>query len=421
MPHSVVSVSAALGSVNAFSEALAAVERFDRSQTGEDFGATEVSLREQLDLVKQADWVVIGDIGIPPASYTRFLREVNTQSDETAVVWDWQPPLLSAVQTTSYGVIDRRPYLAIAQLPASLRRRMEHLVHRLSRGSAPDAVRGEVLSLIQVLGTRGLGYSRLLKNVNKYHTFEKGALGLAVSLSLIDEAAKGWRDAVIIPLDAAHPFLRSMGSVADRTKMADLLLLVLGDGERELVLLPVEVKMYGSEDSTGAAPDQFPGVGADVLKKPISQVEETQKLLQSVVDVWDDARRRSSALLPLFAGALASLMDIGIRTRPSSSGDEAALARGLQALAAGDLPLRVGHGVVMYYTPATARPYEIRSSGTPRFAFMTPEHAYLVHRAPTTDPNLCVALQDMLRGAAGFGDSAPPVAPAPPEAPAPQV
>jgi hypothetical protein len=419
MPHASTSTSSAMGAVNAFAGALAAVECDGQSNDVDVFRAIEVSLNDGLSFVREADWVVLGDVGIPPAAYTTLLRVNNEEPNENAVVWDWQPPILSAKQATSYGVIDRRPYLAVAQMPVSLRQRMERLVDTLAPGATPEDLRGQVLSLIQVLGTRGLGYSRLLKNINKYSTFEKGALGLAVTLGLIDGATKGWGDAILIPLDTAEPFLRSLGAASEQAKKADLLLLLLDETKRDLVMVPIEIKMHGVDHPAGGGGGAFPATDARELDRAKAQVEESRKLLQLVVDRWKDAQKRSSALLPLFATALASLMDIGIRTRPSLGGDETDLARSLQALGAGDLSLRVGEGVVMYYTPSGAPNFAIRRDGSTRLAFVTPEHAYRVSRDSNADSALSSALQQMLRDAAGFG-AAPPVsapAPAPPPAP----
>jgi hypothetical protein len=413
MPHASTSTSATVGTVNAFAGALAAVECYEQSNDLDLFTAIEVSLNDGLSFIRQADWVVLGDVGIPPAAYTTLLKVNNEEPNENAVVWDWQPPFLSAKQATSYGVIDRRPYLAVAQMPVSLRQRMERLVDTLAPGATPEDLRGQVLSLIQVLGTRGLGYSRLLKNINKYSTFEKGALGLAVTLGLIDEATKGWGDAILIPLDTAEPFLRSLGAASEQAKKADLLLLLLDETKRDLVMVPIEIKMLGVDQPAGGGGGAFPATDARELDRAKAQVEESRRLLQLVVARWKDAQQRSTALLPLFATALASLMDIGIRTRPSLGGDETDLARGLQALGAGDLSLRVGEGVVMYYTPSDTDKFAIRRDGSTRLAFVTPEHAYRVSRDSNADSELSSALQQMLRGAAGFGAPAPVSAPAP--------
>lgn len=376
-----------LGQLREFAAALAAAEEFPSSPA--PFGALEVNLSSQVGHVRKADWVVLGDAGVPPAAYTELLSAANSAGD-ISMIWDWHPPFLSAKSISGRGTIDRRPYLVIAALPQSLDERLRHLLATLCAPTAIGDLRRRVLDLIQTLGTRGLGYSRLLKSRNKHESTQKGALGLGVTIHLVDLAMKDREDSFLLSLDASHSFLKALVGQRKEGSLADLLWITVTP--ECLVLAPIEVKTYGATaPTTGGA---FPTAAAAAVQNAMKQVSSSAELFREVKEAWDSARSKNSALLPLYGNALASLVEAAIRTRPTASPNPDRLADALARLAAGSIDIEVSRGAVFYYCPAEEPRYQIYDDGEqPAVIFAAPSFAYTYAYPPDESDSADVVFQ----------------------------
>lgn len=184
------------------------------------------------------------------------------------------------------------------------------------------------------LGSRGIGLSSLLAIGGAQ---AKGALGFFTALKLLDQANPSQGEQLILPIDACDEYLTALSgerhSLGDHRR-ADLLLIRLT--EREVVLLPIEIKYYGMDSPSGSLPQ----VGAASLEDPVEQLASTNAVLRGL---------EHSLQGDLWNAAFAALVEVGLRLNPAAIAQRGWSADRLAALANGRVPIKIGRPLLTYF------------------------------------------------------------------------
>lgn len=315
---------------DAFDQAVQAVES---GQARSEFG---IRLAQSYLMDRSADWTVSGEAFLSPAAMSELVaRPLGLgRSRGDRVLWEWRPPYL---QGKHGGPIDRRPYVTVARVSPTLRTNLERKLEDVT-GWRDERLSNAVSSVLLRLGTEGLGLSSLL---TRGGTHESGALGFFLAYELIGRASTDQAIDVVLPIDACETFLTALGGQKSKNpaKRADLLLMrFVGP---QLVLVPIEIKFYGSGSAGGSSLPK-PGVA---LKEALGQLRETTDSLRRVVE---RAEGSEGADRTLWHSAFATLVESGLNLGAATNNAEDR-RRLLSGVVAGNVPIRLGHPLVMYF------------------------------------------------------------------------
>ncbi len=295
-------------------------------------------LRVKLDQLNPAGgdsdskWTVTGESLLPPATLANLLNLGLPGQSQT--LWEWSPPFLNQSDLgEATETLGRRPYISIVQIP---KRFITAVAHLLTEITGDDQGPDEARKTLEVLGTRGIGLSRHLRYGGTVAP-PVGAVGFATTFRLLDQVTSPDADYLVMPLDASRFFLAALAGVDTAAgRRADLLVLRLS--EESLTLVPVEIKLYGTEESR-------------VVREAHNQLEVSRELLKKIQNRSEDLRaRHREADLSLFSNAVAQFVEAAMRISPKGYADPAATTARLERLANGDMPLRVGVPLLAYFT-----------------------------------------------------------------------
>jgi DNA phosphorothioation-dependent restriction protein DptH len=287
-----------------------------------------------------ADWVVAGENGISPAAVVSILsNHARADSTDARMMWDWRPPFLDI--SSSKGTIDRKPYLAIARLPKVFIARMNRVLSALlERPSTTE----DASNLLASLGSRGMGLASMTRANNKHETHQKGAIGFSLVFDLMDRLPTEANDRFVIPIDVCDAFLSLLAGndASSRNQLADLVLFELRDDE--LVIVPIEIKLYALENPTARLPQH----NSVAMNKPKNQATATSRRLIDISDAWVHAQKSASSSKLLLANAVGALLESAMKLTPRAPLDRGLTARRLGALLNGEIRLTVGKSLIAY-------------------------------------------------------------------------
>lgn len=325
-----------------FVSALIAAESIDTSN-GALASRVHLSLNAGHALLAGADWTVVGESGLAPASLTALLQRTENGFSRSTL-WEWRPPFFDGGHDSVLSTVDRRPYLTVAQVPKIYSQKLRGLVRQLLPSSAPEQeINAKIERVLETLGSRGVGLSSLINGNQKHRTHQKGALGFSMVFDLIDKANTDEVVRFLIPIDAANQYLNVLAGRRRREggPRADLLAIELRDNE--LVLVPIEIKFYSLESPIA----MLPGLTDAGVLDAIAQSNASAELLREVVASWRTTRAEIGTR-ELMDNALTALVDAAVRLTPLSKESLSTVHRRMQSLVDGELEIVVGAPVVSY-------------------------------------------------------------------------
>jgi DNA phosphorothioation-dependent restriction protein DptH len=281
-----------------------------------------------------ADWTVSGESMLSPTALSKLLQKATGQR----MLWEWRPPLFSPTGNS----LEQKPYLSVARVPPSFQ---DQLKEMLSKAMNRDADHSDVETLLETLGSRGVGLSSLLAMGG---TQASGALGFYLAFRLLDKTVSRKGSRFVLPIDACDSFLRALAGRAhhaDGRRRADLL--VVDIDESGIVLTPLEIKFYGfgAEAPLGT----LPNLNSAALGEPLTQLDATAKLLRAIVEKQAEVKAKNSPLeMALWSNGLAALMDAAANLDPREQ-DGALWGADLAAVIQGERTLRMGAPLVLFF------------------------------------------------------------------------
>lgn len=288
-----------------------------------------------------ADWTVSGEALMNPSAIAELIK---TSSGNAQMLWEWRPPFLE--NSPAVPALERRPFVSVTRVPQGFRDQIRLLLAK-AQGAEPSEA--SIDELLGKLGSRGVGLSSLLSMGG---THASGALGFYLAFALMDLAVPAETEQFVLPIDACDTFLRALsgeGAKENSTRRADLLVITLDD--TGLTLTPIEIKFYGLGASTSGK--KLPAAGHSVLNEAIEQLTSTMSLLGKVKARWDELRSgEPGADRELWANAMATLVETGVRLTPSRSLNPDALADRLQRVAFGEMEVQLGKPLITYFLHA---------------------------------------------------------------------
>ncbi|WP_125182720.1 ATP-binding protein [Minwuia thermotolerans] len=306
----------------------------------------------------QSLWTIMGNKHLDPSILSMQLR----QSGAGLSLWEWRPAFLgrSSKETSINSISSGHPYTVLTRTPDAL---LEEIQKTMNAAGIAGASPNQARSIVEELGTRGIGLSSLLA---MGHTQSMGALGFYFAYVLLDDWETSGADdetRCVLPMDAVFPLLELLGNRPgdrlDDKRRADLLLVKStqgGDGPPKLELHPVEVKARSS------APARFPSANSAVLvEDPLVQLSSSAKLLQKVAENFAAVAGERV----LVGSAFGTLIEAALMLRPPGSRrDPAKEAILLEAIGRGEAEITVSPGTLLWlqaHGSATGgAPYEPR-------------------------------------------------------------
>ncbi|MCC3302159.1 ATP-binding protein [Arthrobacter sp. zg-Y895] len=287
---------------------------------------------------KSADWTVSGEALMSPSAMAELIK---TSSGNAQMLWEWRPPFL---EKGDVPVLERRPFVSVTRVPPGFRDQIRSMLAK-AQGAEPS--QGAIDELLGKLGARGVGLSSLLSMGG---THAAGALGFYLAFALMDLAGPGEAEQFVLPIDACDTFLRALsGGAAQEASNRRADLLVLGLDDTGLTLTPIEIKFYGL-GSNGGGSKKLPSVGHTVLNEAVEQLASTMALLGKVKSRWDELRAgEQEADRELWANAMATLVETGVRLSPRHSTHPNTLADRLQNVALGEMQIQLGKPLITYF------------------------------------------------------------------------
>ena len=355
-----------------FVEALVALESINALDLAAS-SKVQLSLRAGNALLSGAEWTVVGESGLAPASLTALLQRAGNRFSRSTL-WEWRPPFFDGGHDSVLSTVDRRPYLTVAQVPKIYSQKLRGLVSRLlSQNATEQEVSAKIDRVLETLGSRGVGLSSLINGNQRHRTHQKGALGFSMVFDLIDNANSVDNVRFLIPIDAANQYLNVLAGRRRREggPRADLLAIELRDNQ--LVLVPIEIKFYSLDSPVAILPDLTDAGVLDAL----TQSRASCDLLADVKSFWEESRNEPGTR-QLMDNALTALIDAAVRLTPLSKTLLDSVYRRMQSLADGDLQIVVGAPVVSYLV-ATRDSLTSRRAST-----MAPFHAEVFIADPRT-------------------------------------
>lgn len=313
--------------------ALEAVERSGADTTP----VVRTNVAGELLVREDAEWVVSGEALLTPAAIAGLLEKKGSTA---RMLWEWRPPFLQAAASGSTGLLERRPYVSVVNVPRWFTADLGALLSQVRDSLDVEATAS---TMLLELGKRGLGLSSL---VAMGETHSVGAVGFYVTMLLLERATSlqdGSTDVFVLPVDVCDPFLVALAGGGQRgadRQRADLLVVQLTDGR--LTLSPVEIKVRSTESpvATLPAPD-----GAAV-QEAVSQLEATAELVDAIASRCSDLG--TSADADLAWHGLAALVAAAMGLTPTLSDDERVTTRRLQDLVAGKLEVVLGTPLLVH-------------------------------------------------------------------------
>lgn len=289
---------------------------------------------------KTAEWTVTGEGMVSPSSISRMIQ---AKANSNQMLWEWKPPFFD---TKSGDMLERRPFLALARIPQSFKSELSRIQKR-SFGEDIDA--GFTDSLLEKLGTRGVGLSSLLARGG---THASGALGFYLCLETLDSVRVDNTQLMVLPIDACDPFLRALSgnanSLSDMTRRADLLL--LGVNEDRITLIPIEIKFYGSEAKADG--HNLPTPLSSKVKDAFDQVAQTRSILELLVTRYDSLRKGNAGTvgdLELWVNSFATMLEAAFKMSPVTSAPSVNLTSVLTKLLSKNIKIELGGSLVTYF------------------------------------------------------------------------
>ncbi|MCQ2001479.1 ATP-binding protein [Arthrobacter zhaoxinii] len=287
---------------------------------------------------ESADWTVSGEALMNPSAMAELIK---TSSGSAQMLWEWRPPFLE--KSRDVPALERRPFVSVTRVPQGFRDQIRSL---LAKALGTEPSENAVDELLGKLGSRGVGLSSLLSMGG---THASGALGFYLAFALMDSATPNETEQFVLPIDACDTFLRALsgeGAKESSSRRADLLVLSLDD--TGLTLTPIEIKFYGLKSNGGSK--TLPVAGHSTLNEAVEQLASTMELLSKVKSRWDELRdAEPSADRELWANAMATLVETGVRLTPRRSANPDALADRLQSVALGEMGIQLGKPLITYF------------------------------------------------------------------------
>lgn len=287
---------------------------------------------------ESADWTVSGEALMNPSAMAELIK---TSSGSAQMLWEWRPPFLE--KSRDVPALERRPFVSVTRVPQGFRDQIGSL---LAKALGTEPSENAIDELLGKLGSRGVGLSSLLSMGG---THASGALGFYLAFALMDVAGSGETEQFVLPIDACDTFLRALsGDGAKETSSRRADLLVLGLDDTGLTLTPIEIKFYGL--GANGSSKKLPGAGHSSLNEAVEQLASTMDLLSKVKSKWDELRNgEPGADRELWANAMATLVETGVRLTPSRSANPDALADRLQSVALGEMDIKLGKPLITYF------------------------------------------------------------------------
>lgn len=279
----------------------------------------------------RARWTVAGETFLRPGSLGNLLGD-----DSGRVLWEWRPPFLDR-SGSSDRLLERRPYICIAEIQPGFRRQLDQRLEKLRHDG--QLVEGGSDRVLSVLGSRGVGLSSLLALGDQQAT---GAIGFGLSLELVAHLeTDAWQ--FVIPMDVCTRFLEALAGleIPGQDRRADLLLLRLYPSGK-LKLLPVEIKARGFGEQEG----HFPGEQAVALHDPIEQLAASSLLLNDIVERLHEPPTEADR--SLLGAGIAALVETAMSLAPVLPAPEPELRNALALVAEARQPVSVGRPLLIY-------------------------------------------------------------------------
>jgi DNA phosphorothioation-dependent restriction protein DptH len=354
----------------------------------------------------RADWTVSGEALMSPNAMAAL---IHADGSGAQMLWEWRPPFLEP--TAGVPVLERRPFVSIARVPASFRDQVRVM---LSKAHDAEASVEHVNHLLGTLGARGVGLSSL---ISMGGTHAAGALGFYLVFALMEKISSGdSADTFVLPIDACDTFIKALaGTSSDTaaTRRADLLIVRLTDDS--ITLTPIEIKFY---DFLASEPDGvLPKPSDSDFTEPLQQLEFTYELLQKLQSRWSEVSSTGSAASKLlWLNGLTSLVEAGAKLRPKEADPSGHLVERMTALVQGELPVKLGRPIVTYFKykaeSASGLQFDARiaqSSDSHReigdFGSLASNVAVAFDQANTADSDLVVAWREIVEWSAQNANS----------------
>ncbi|WP_433874884.1 ATP-binding protein [Sinomonas atrocyanea] len=283
-----------------------------------------------------ANWTVMGETHLNPAAMSTLVQQYSSHD---AMLWEWRPPLFD--RTKGLPLVERRPHISIAKIPATFGEELETLLKRATGSEDVNKTKSKVL---RTLGQRGVGLSSLLSLGG---THVAGALGFYLAFELFDCAEQEDLERFLIPIDAADYFLRILANDPEHGRhqqRADLLLIELAEGR--VTLCPVEIKSYGLKTSSEGQ-HRLPDFEGSALDEPRSQLAASTRIVRKIV--LESESLQEGADRALWFNALTTLVETAIKLKPAHGDGSEKLARWLADMANGRVSISCGSPILTYF------------------------------------------------------------------------
>ncbi len=282
-----------------------------------------------------SEWTVSGEGMISPAALADLLSQAHSKNEH--ILWEWSPPFLQ--NDGHLAQLERRPYLSVVRVPATLRTRISE---RISSAIGREASASDTDQILQKLGSRGIGLSALLSIGDNHAT---GALGFYIVLKLLESPPSRDCERLVLPIDACDPFLLALSGrkpTQNSQQRADLL--VIDVNGTQVKLTPIEIKYYGIDNMNQAA---FPSETA--IKDALGQLASTQATLLEVSRAALEVRSEIDSMQGLWWNAFASLIDASLRLSPKLNTPADTLVTYLQAIVNGEAQVVTGQPLLCWF------------------------------------------------------------------------
>lgn len=233
---------------------------------------------------KSASWTVMGETYLSPSTIAALM---GNEHHGDQMLWEWRPPVLD--EGPVRALLEKRPFVSVARVPRAFSRELDRLLRRACPAEETGELRRQVMT---TLGSRGVGLSSLLAMGG---TQVAGAIGFYLALRLFDQTASETSNRLVVPIDAADYFLRTLADGAAHAglqRRADLLILDLSD--EGLTMTPVEIKAYGLQSKRESS--VLPHPTSSDLNPALHQLRDSHGLLLKVQEL-SESLEGSDAIL----------------------------------------------------------------------------------------------------------------------------
>lgn len=270
-------------------------------------------------------WMVAGNANLDPRMLSKALQRLAIADK---VLWEWRPPYLPRRWNDNQSSITAaNPYTVIATLGVDFKNQVKQELESSIGQSGQELFK----MLFQELGARGVGIASLL---SMGHQQSRGAVGFYLGFKLASwwEHAAGSNEVrMVLPLDAVNPVFESLAQVnpSDDRKKADLLLISAkrgSNGDVTVAFSPVEIKNHAARKES----HPFPATSSKIVKDALSQLKNSQKLINAVIEVLEPRPRPT-----LLNSTMATILEIGVSLGAGENRDLSLLRDILASAASG--------------------------------------------------------------------------------------